>query len=89
MKAKRKVINISIEYGDRSEVEKAFNVIYNHLKTGKTAYEREKIGTAISEFVIENVEPLEYEEREINGKLCYVFQSSMNKQIKARRYGRK
>lgn len=85
MKAKRKTITVSIEYSDRNEVKKAFNKIIHHLNQGRTRYEREKIESAICEFIIENVEPLEYEEKEINGQLCYVFQSSMNNEIKAKK----
>jgi hypothetical protein len=83
MKATRKNLNISIEYGSNKDAIKALQKLIFLMRQGRTRYERELINDSILEFAITNAEPLEYKEKIINGQFCHVFESKMNKELKA------
>jgi hypothetical protein len=78
MKATRKSINISIEYGDINEAIQALRKVSKQIHTGQLRYDRRMQNTALVEWSISNAEPMEYREEIINGQWCQVFQSKMN-----------
>lgn len=83
MKAIRKNLTLSIEYGSKDDVIKALQKMIYLIRQGQTRYERELISNAIMEFAIVNVDPIEYKEEIINGQFCHVFPSKMNNELKA------
>ena len=80
-KAVRKVLNISLEYTDSDEIQMALDKMLKDIKRGKT-YERVLYSTSILEWSCVKAEDMDYEEKVINGKLCQVYQSSMNKKTR-------
>lgn len=83
MKATRKNLNVSIEYGSNKDAIKALQKLIYLMRQGRTRYERELVNDAIIEFAITHAEPPEYREETINGVLCHVVESKMNKELKA------
>lgn len=79
MKAERKVLSLSLEYGDTREAEAALKQMINNLKSRRTNYDREKFNTAIMEWGIFGLDAEPYRVELINGKTCAVFQSKLNK----------
>jgi hypothetical protein len=77
-KVVKKVLNISLEYSDLSEVEMALYKLQDALKSGKT-YDRVTYHSSIIEWSCIKATDMEYREEVINGKWCRVYQSKINK----------
>ena len=80
----RRILNISLEYSDIKEVEMALQKIHRDIQSGKK-YERVMYSTSIVEWSCKVANLMEYTEEVINGQLCQVYQSSMNKKKKIKR----
>ena len=78
MKATRKLLSISLEFGSVNEVKDALNKIMLQLHNSPLRYDRMKIDTAICEWSITNESEPDYREEFINGNWCQVYQSKMN-----------
>ena len=77
----KKILNISVEYGDLYELNIALRKMESDLKMGKT-YERMTYHTCILEWSCVRATAMDYSEKIIDGKLCQVFQSKMNKKTR-------
>jgi hypothetical protein len=77
-KVVKKVLNISLEYSDLSEVEMALYKLQDALKSGKT-YDRVTYQSSIIEWSTIKVADMDYTEQVINGQWCRVYQSKINK----------
>ena len=85
MKATRKALNISIEYGSNKDAITALQKMIFLMRQGRSRYERELINGAVLEFSIMHAEAPDYREEIINGQLCQVVPSKMNKELKAKK----
>ena len=79
MKANKLYLSLIVEYTDKSEVIEALQLIIKQVKHGRVKYNRDKCNSAIFEWAIDYVDPEYYSEEVIDGKLCLVYQSKMNK----------
>ena len=82
MKATRKNLSISIDYGANADAIKCLQKLIHLMRQGQTRYERETINGAILEFSIKHSEPPVYREETINGQFCHVVESKLNKQLR-------
>jgi hypothetical protein len=80
----RRVLNISLEFTDLKEVKMALQKMQNDMAKGKK-YERVMYSTSIMEWSCTKADEMDYTEEVINGQLCKVYQSSMNKKKKIKR----
>lgn len=87
MKASKKYLIMEIEFSDYSDLKRAFNKAWESMKCGKD-WNRFKAGSAICQFQMERayeeeddkIIAMNYREEEIDGKLCIVIPSKMNKE---------
>jgi len=78
MKAKRKVLNISIEYDDRKQVIEAVRKVMNSFKLSTTNFSRETKNGCVTQWSISSDETVDYRVETINGVQCIVIPSKMN-----------
>ncbi len=81
----RKVLNLSLEYGDQLEMIMALDKMKSDILKNGLKYQRVMYATSIIEWSITKTDEMEYTEEIINGKMCQVYQSSMNKKKKIKR----
>lgn len=74
----RKHITVEIEFSDYKAIKEVFKQITEEIRVGKR-HERKFTNGTIYQYQVDLMTYLEYEEKEINGKWCQVFQSKMNK----------
>ena len=79
MKAKRKLLNISIEYTDPHEAEIILQRVVYSIKARQIASDRVINDEVNYEWSIEYLETSDFREEEINGKWCIVIPSKLNK----------
>lgn len=78
-KASKKLLQISIEFTDFRELSIILRNIQNETQRGHI-WNREKVGTGIYEYGMHILEyDMEYREEIIDGKLCIVIPSKLNK----------
>jgi len=80
----RRVLNVSLEYSDIKEVEMALKKIHRDIQSGKK-YERVMYSSSIVEWSCKSANLMDYTEEVINGQLCQVYQSKINKKKKIKR----
>jgi len=76
-KSEKKVLSISIEFTDMNDLNLALYKIKDSIQNGKK-YEREVYLQSIVEWSCWRVKDMNYREEVIDGKLCQIYQSSMN-----------
>lgn len=81
----RKVLNLSLEYSDQLEMIMALDKMKSDILKNGLKYQRVMYSTSIIEWSITKTDEMEYTEEIINGKMCQVYQSSMNKKKKIKR----
>lgn len=81
----RRVLNISLEYGDQLEMIMALDKMKADILKHGLKYQRVMYSTSIIEWSISKAAEMDYTEEVINGKLCQVFQSKINKRKKIQR----
>lgn len=79
-KKHNKLVNISLIYTDRYQLEKAFQKILYHIKRGEEqksdswSWSDEFIYYEFTQFYSVNYD---YQERHINGNVCHVYKSKL------------
>ena len=81
----RRVLNVSLEYGDQLEMIMALDKMKADILKNGLKYQRVMYSTSIIEWSITNVNEMDYTEEVINGQLCQVYQSKMNNNKKTKR----
>ena len=74
----RKNLVLHLEFSDKNELEMALLKVLQEVKAGVN-YNREMHNSSICEWSCLKVDSMDYREEEINGKLCQVYQSKINK----------
>ena len=78
-KASKKLLQISIEFTDYKELSSILREIQRETNRGKT-WQRSKTGSAIYEYGMHILDlDMEYREEIIDGRLCMVIPSKLNK----------
>jgi hypothetical protein len=78
MKARRKSLDISIEYQDRADAIQSLKKIILSLEGGNKVYDRICKDYLVCEWQIDYVDHPDYREELINGKWCIVIPSKIN-----------
>lgn len=74
----RKKLIISLEYTDHMEAELALEMVLKDRLKG-VKYQRVMYSTSICEWSCTEVHEMDYREEVINGQLCQVYESKLNK----------
>lgn len=78
MKATRRSLEVFLEFHDIEDVEASLLKIIQEIRSG-IKYNREMHKSSICEWIVKNPFPEDYREEVINGKICLVYPSKMNK----------
>ena len=81
----RRVLNVSLEYGDQLEMIMAIDKMKADILKNGLKYQRVMYSTSIIEWSINKAAEMDYTEEVINGQMCQVYQSKMNKKKKIKR----
>ena len=83
MKASKKYLNLEVEFSDYADLQRAFQEAWHSMKSGKE-WNRFPIGSGVVQYHMERYwddpeNAMNYREEVIDGKLCIIIQSKMNK----------
>lgn len=77
---KRKVLELSIEYNDHSNMIRSFREILKELSKHRTNFQRFTKAECFAEWSISSLDFKDHRIEKINGDVCMILESKMNKQ---------
>lgn len=74
-----RIVHILLEYGDKESFKLMINEIKTQILNGSKTINRETHGDGVFEYRVHKNEGDDFREEMINGVMCRIYQSKMNK----------